>query len=227
MKLLSVLALLAIAGVACAQISVTPMPVTGDLNQATPRFGPVLAWDNFDPNGAYAYYYPVGAGIGAADDAHLPVRTLINGFGIGYYAPGVDYVGAEAKFYSVDANGAPQLEAWFGMGLPGGMNEIIIDLEGWAEFQLGGLGDGLCLLDITFDNSDAGMLICGTGRDPGDDLFWVENPFCSENFEGPYWFGGDPYASFAWQLYTVPEPAVVTSLAGLLLGICGIAVRRK
>jgi hypothetical protein len=154
------------------------------------------------------------------DDLHMVNSGLLASFDFGYYKTTEGETAAIVGFWKMHkgdpwADPGALLAMYQIDGLPSGGWIFQIDTPGGPPLPKD------VWMGVQFLTTDTGLLMYNPPTlGASDDLFRI-------NGAGPYYFGGNPVANFCLGVSVIPEPAAVTSLAGLLLALGGIALRRR
>lgn len=189
-------------------------PVSGG-----PRIGPTTIYSDTSTSGFFTP--PSGAGFGGqgvanSDDLHTvgAAGDLVNGFTFSYAQLATASFTATVAFYDntddLGANpntGAPLLASFQVGPLPAGAAIVTIDLMGGLEFPL---ASDSVWAQTTFPAAYAGNIGPLITGNPGGNVGFSDDLF--EEGGGLFFFGGNPYADFVYEMFT-PEPGALALMA--------------
>jgi hypothetical protein len=190
----------------------------------------IIDFDN-DPGGGYQFYFNAGAGRRALDDVNrdsaLPIKEIrivfanLNNFAVNatlfvYAATGGAGTGVNngALLYTATINNIPNGLFLLSFGTPNiaaGFQNLWIGLAANADRA------GMVLSPNPYPT-------VGTS----DDVFaWDQNNNGVIDTGEYFFFGGNPVANFAIEVYAIPEPASMIALGSGLVGLLALRRRRQ
>lgn len=184
-----------------------------------------------DPGAGYQFYFPSGANLRALDDVNRVSTLPIKEIRIVFANLNTFSVNATLHVHTAVAGGAvgPQIFTATATGIPANSVVRII-------FPTPNIAAGIQNLWIGLSTNaatNAGMVL--TPNPPGfpnpgtsQDLFaWDQNGNGTIDSNEYFFFGGNPPANFAIEVYAIPEPASLIALGSGLVGLLALRRRRR
>jgi hypothetical protein len=190
----------------------------------------IIDFDN-DPGAGYQFYFNAGAGRRALDDVNrvtaLPIKEIrivfanLNNFAVNatlfvYAATGGAGTGVDnnALLYTDTINNIPNGLFLLSFGTPNiaaGFPNL------WIGLSASAANAGMVLSPIPYPT-------VGTSADV---FAWDQNGNGLIDATEYFFFGGNPVANFAIEVYAIPEPASMIALGSGLVGLLALRRRRQ
>jgi hypothetical protein len=189
----------------------------------------IVDFDN-DPGERYQYYFPGGANRIVLDDVGRadPNGALIKQINIVFF--NANSFAVNATLYVFDATGAG-----------GGVGNLLFTAtisnipNGLFQLQFGtppiGGGKQNLWIGLAANAANAGMVLSPnpypTFGTSADVFAWDQNGNGAIDATEYFFFGGNPVANFAIEVYAIPEPASMIALGSGLVGLLALRRRRQ
>jgi len=178
-----------------------------------------------DPGARYQSYFPGGANKQVLDDVNRVSGLPIKQINIGFANLNQSNVNATLYVYNTGSGGVVGNLLYTATltGIPYGLFQL--------QFGTPNIAAGISSLwiGLSANAANAGMVIMPAPPTVGTsaDVFAWDDDGNGMIDNNDYWFfGGNPVANFAIEVYAVPEPASLIALGSGLMGLIGLR-RRK